>query len=195
MAGVSIWTLLELIFGIPSHIANTIEWMRWVQAIPINWQIAAAAATCLVGVPLGTWDWWYPKLLAARGHNEGPPLKAWCAPDGSITLLQAAFFWIGIPVHNPIPPEVQDKLSMLRNAINQGALGMHHRHGADTESFFFFVRLWAGNPTPYDTRVLPAELRRWADTIGEVPDFLHCVEPSAPRNVDERSKHAERELS
>ena len=84
---------------------------------------------------------------------------------------------------------------MLRNAINQGALGMHHRHGADTESFFFFVRLWAGNPTPYDTRVLPAELRRWADTIGEVPDFLHCVEPSAPRNVDERSKHAERELS
>ena len=195
MAGVSIWTLLELTYGIPSHIANTVEWLRWVQAIPINWQIAAAAVTCFVGVSLASWDWWRPKLSLARGHDEVAALSAWCAPDGSITLLQAAFLWTEIPVQKPIPLEVQDKLSMLQNAIGQGALSMHHRYGADAETFFAAMRFWAGNATPYDTRVLPAELKRWAETIGDVPGFLHCVEPFAPRNADELSDGAENDLS
>ena len=195
MTGFSAWTLVELIFGIPSHISNATEWLGWIKAIPIDWQIAASAVICLCGLLLATWDRWHPKPLSARGHEEVPRLTAWCAPDGSITLLQAAFLWIGMPMQTPIPPEVQDKLGVLRNAISQGALGMLRRYEADTETFLAVLRLWAGNPTPNDTRVLPTELRRWAETIGKVPDFLLSVEPSARPNMDEQPKHGEHELS
>ena len=193
--GLSIWALAGLIFGIPSHISNTSVWLRWVNAIPIDWRIVAAAVICLGSVLVMTWDWWCPKLRSSRGDGEMPRLRAWCALDGSITLFQAAFLWTGIPAQTPIPPQVQDQLTVLRNAMSQGALGMHRRYGSDVETFLAFGRLWVRNPIPNDTRVLPAELRRWAETIGEVPGFLRCVEPSAPRNVDEMSEGAERELS
>lgn len=195
MTGLSVWKIVELVFGIPSHVSDAIKWLGWINAIPINWQITVLGTTCVFFIALATLDLWRPWLRALRVDDEIRPLKVWLAPDGSITLLQAAFLWIGIPVQTPVPAEVQDKLSVMQNAINQGTLDMHRRHEADTENFLAFARLWAGNPTPPDTRVLPAELKRWAATIGEVPDFLLSVEPFASRDMNERPKHTEDKLS
>ena len=55
---------------------------------------------------------------------------------------------------------------------------MHRRYTEDTESMFAVFRYLAGNPIPIDTRVLASELRRWANTIGADPEFLHSIDPA-----------------
>ena len=111
-------------------------------------------------------------------QKEGPSLSAWLAPDGSITLEQAAFLWLDIPVQRPVPPEVQGRIAMFQNAVNQGTLQRHKRYDQETEKNFAILRLVTGNLTPRDTRVLPSELRRWAETIEDVPEFLRSEQVS-----------------
>ena len=118
-------------------------------------------------------------------QKEGHSLGAWLAPDGSITLEQAAFLWMDIPVQRPVPTEVQGRIAMFQNAINQGTLQRHKRFDQETEKNFAILRLVTGNLTPRDTRVLPSELRRWAETIGGVPAFLRSVQ--VPQAADAAS--------
>lgn len=141
----------------------------------------AVLALCVVGMIvtgplLWTSGWWWPRILRVfkKDHIKltVPRLNDWLAPDGSITLKQAAFLWLGLPAQEPIPPEVQDRIAVFQNAIDQGSLRRLLRHDENTEKNLAILRFLTSDSTPISTRVLPSELRRWAEKTGHVPNFL-----------------------
>ena len=167
------------IYGIPSYVENAATWLRWFSIVQ-EWPPAAYLfPTLFLGGPvLWTSGWWYPRLRRPLKGNQSPCLRStrladWLARDGSITLKQAAFLWLGVHYQNPAPPVVQDRIAIFRNAIEQGTLKRHMRHNEETESNLALLRLLISNPTPEDTRIMPDELRRWAaESSGHVPEFL-----------------------
>ena len=167
--------ILQAVFSMPGYISDAITWRRWLGVIP-DYLVILSWVGLIASISFATSNLWWPRLFPMTAK---PSIKAWVAPDGTITITQAAFLWHGVPMQAPLPPIVRDHLTMLQNAIQQGALRMHRRHDKGTEDMFNFVRLVIGNVVLTDTRVLPAELRRWAETIGSIPSFLHDVKPSS----------------
>lgn len=151
------------------------------------WIWAVAAAMCfMIAATIASPEWWWPwarRVFAKHQDRQQPPrLAAWIAPDGSITLEQAAFLGLDMPMQRPIPTEVQDRIAIFQNAIDQGSLHRHKRHDEDTENNFALIRWAIGHSTPIDTRVMPSELRRWSESTGYVPEFLRCKEAGAKRD-------------
>lgn len=171
----AIWKLIDIVWGVPSRLSDIGTWSQWIDETPIIWQVGAATVILLMAAVIATWDLWYPKIRASRTTEEFPDLRRWTALDGSITIEQAAFLWAAKPMQTPTPAEVQSKLRILQNAINQGALRRHTRYSIETEQNFAVARLLLGHPTPPDTRVMPAELKRWFEGTGSVPEFLGDV--------------------
>ena len=56
-------------------------------------------------------------LRKHKFYHSVPVLKELIAPDGSITLIEAAFLWLEVPFQQPMPPMVQERLHILKKAI------------------------------------------------------------------------------
>ena len=122
--------------------------------------------------------------VIAKWRHKPPKFNALLASDGSITLQQAAFLWLGAPTKQPVPLDVQDRLQVFKNAIEQGALSRYDRGSTrawDPE----FLRIAYGEPILDNDCVLVTELRRWAETVGYIPEFLRWVKPSSKPQVNQ----------
>ena len=64
MTGLSVWKILELVFGIPGHVSGAIKWLGWINAIPINWLITALGTTCVFSIALATLESVAPKVAS-----------------------------------------------------------------------------------------------------------------------------------
>ena len=189
------WTgFIFFVFGIPGHIDDAITWLWWLRILRERPALLVSTVFIITGPLMWSAEWWYPRvrrvfsksrdIQSSRALQKSSRLNDWLAPDGSLTLEQAAFLWLGTPAQRPIPPDVQDRIAVFQNAIEQGSLRSHLRHDENTEKNLAFFRLLLGNRTPVDTRVMPSELRRWSESIGSVPAFLRCVEPPNHSDAD-----------
>ncbi len=190
-------SFLSHVFNLPSYVANWEFWhpivadaWRWLATVMASMSDAwlGILGFSLIFIIVADWTswWWKPKIAPASSfHGSGATshdlstsqstqgrLRLWRARDGSITLVQAAFLWLDIPMQNSLPPEVQDQVYVFKHAISQGRLKQHKRYDPKTEDTLSGLRLLLGTPVPGSTRVQPEELRRWAESIGYVPGFL-----------------------
>ena len=92
-------------------------------------------------------------------------------------LYEAACLWVRVRPHHPVTHETAEiKLRQLKSAIRVGRLQCPWRNGLGD-----FMALLAGQPInnrdPSDKQpVGPVALRRYADSIGDVPEFLRHVQ-------------------
>ena len=168
------WAGIALdVWGMPSAIAERTTWFRWLGMIPdAVFIVLFVAGIVSTGPLLWTSHWWWPKLFPRK---QPPRLKAWLARDNSITLEQAAFLWEGIPHQDPLPALVQNQMAQLLNAVQTGMLKGYTPPStfAGLIAFAAFGKDVAHIESPSRaTRVDVKELKRWAQSIGDVPEFL-----------------------
>ena len=112
----------------------------------------------------------------------------------SYLLYEAACLWVGIKPHHPVRDYLSEvKLGQLKSAIRDGDLLCQWQNG-----LLIFLNFLSGRPTtlpnPSDHQPVPAiALRRYADSIGEVPAFLRNVQvpvelPPAEGNAEDEAK-------
>ena len=98
-------------------------------------------------------------------------VEGWASPDGTITVLQAARLWEGVKPQTPAPVQASERLNWLKDAIKNRTLGAHiSSSGLGNENVVFAVTM--GQRPPDETRVLVAELRQYAASLGLLPKFL-----------------------
>ena len=93
----------------------------------------------------------------------------------NVLLYEAACLWVEVEPHHPVRhPRAKAKLSLLKSAIRGGELVCYWEND--------FVRVMnaisGGKPRSPDNRqqVTLVALRRYADRIGELPEFLREVQ-------------------
>ena len=109
-------------------------------------------------------------------------------------LYEAACLWVGVRPHHPVTHlKAEIKLGQLKSAIRAGQLQCHWRNALGD-----FMAFLAGKPIenrdPSDHQpVGPVSLRRYADSRGDVPEFLRHVQvpvelPPAEENGGDAAK-------
>ena len=164
----------------------------------IDYAIAVAAAVGFVIVPVFLWNLWLTpyrmmeeRLDAAIGKNKLPPDNAYReAPPIDVAEWQrteifqlgdAACLWVRVLPHNPI----SDTTALAAFKRMSGAIVSGHLQAAPA-GLGGLSNLLNGEPwwPKHAHKVTAVALRRYADAIGDVPEFLKHVTLPPKTTVD-----------